>query len=88
MEASLAGLRPDDESPGAMWIRGVLSHRDWLAAVSGSRPAPATMAFSVMSMNPNRINFTPDAEENLAIEALIQRKPSANQSNKCAALLR
>ena len=34
MEAALAKLRPDDESGGAMWVRGsVLSHRDWLAAV-------------------------------------------------------
>jgi amidase len=34
MDAVLAKLRPDDESSGAMWIRGaVLSHRDWLAAI-------------------------------------------------------
>lgn len=34
MEAALAKLRPDDESQGALWIRGtVLSHRDWLAAI-------------------------------------------------------
>jgi amidase len=34
MEAALTKLRPDDESSGAMWIRGsILSHRDWLAAI-------------------------------------------------------
>ena len=34
MEVALAELRPEDESSGAMWIRGtVLTHRDWLGAI-------------------------------------------------------
>ncbi|MGA8654910.1 MAG: amidase [Chthoniobacterales bacterium] len=34
MEAALAKLRPEDESPEALWIRGtLLSHRDWLDAM-------------------------------------------------------
>ena len=34
MEAALAKLPPEDESSGAMWIRGmVLNHRDWLGAI-------------------------------------------------------
>jgi amidase len=34
MEQARAQLRPDDESSGAMWVRGAtLSHREWLDAV-------------------------------------------------------
>jgi amidase len=35
IEAALAKLPPDDESPGALWMRGtVLSHRDWMTAIA------------------------------------------------------